>query len=555
MAKFRKTKIVFITGGVVSSLGKGIAASSLGLLLQSRGLKVTIQKFDPYINIDPGTMSPYQHGEVYVTDDGSETDLDLGHCERFLNQNMSKLNNTTTGQIYFEVITKERRGDFLGATVQVIPHITDEIKNRFLQIAKTGEYDVVIIEIGGTVGDIESLPFLEAMRQLMLSMGRQNALNIHLTLVPFIPSAGELKTKPTQHSVKMLLELGIQPDMLLCRADRELSKALREKIALFCNIAPDMVIEARDVTTIYQVPSEFAREGFDRKVIDKLRLRCGPPDLTRWMRLVDRVRNPAREVSIALCGKYAEYHDAYKSIIEAFVHSGAENDCRVSLKWIHSEDIERDGAVRYLRQVDGLLVAPGFGERGVEGKIKAIRYVRENKIPFFGICLGLQCAVIEYARHICRLKDANSTEFAQTPHNVIDLMLEQKSIQTKGGTMRLGSYPCQLKRNTRAFEAYGKKLINERHRHRYEVNNHFRQQLEEAGMVFSGVSPDNMLVEILELPDHPWFVAGQFHPELRSRAVEAHPLFREFVKASLAFRAAKEERGAGGPLSRKKRVS
>lgn len=541
MANNRKTKFIFITGGVVSSLGKGIAASSLGLLLQSRGLQVTIQKFDPYINIDPGTMSPYQHGEVYVTEDGAETDLDLGHYERFLNQNMSKLNNTTTGQVYYEVISKERRGDYLGATVQVIPHITDEIKNRFLQIAKTGEYDVIIVEIGGTVGDIESLPFLEAMRQLMLSMGRQNAINIHLTLVPFIPSAGELKTKPTQHSVKMLLELGIQPDMLLCRADRPLSKAIREKIGLFCNVEHDMVIEARDVPTIYEVPIVFANEQFDQKVIQKLRLKCGKPDLDRWMKFFDRVKNPSEEVSIALCGKYAEYHDAYKSIMEAFIHAGAENDARVNLKWVHSEDIERDGASRHLKHIDGLLVAPGFGERGVEGKIKAIKYVRENKIPFFGICLGLQCAVIEFARNVCKLKNANSTEFTHTDKNVIDLMLEQKSIQTKGGTMRLGSYPCVLKRNTKAFEAYGKKLISERHRHRYEVNNHYRQQLEESGMIFSGISPDNMLVEILELPDHPWFVGGQFHPELRSRAVESHPLFRRFVKAALTYRQEREQ--------------
>lgn len=541
MAKGKKTKFIFITGGVVSSLGKGIAASSLGLLLQSRGLKVTIQKFDPYINIDPGTMSPYQHGEVYVTHDGSETDLDLGHYERFLNQNMTKLNNTTTGQVYYEVITKERRGDYLGATVQVIPHITDEIKMRFLQIAKTGEYDVILVEIGGTVGDIESLPFLEAMRQLMLLFGRQNAINIHLTLVPFIPSAGELKTKPTQHSVKMLLELGIQPDMLLCRSDRELSKALREKIALFCNIAPDMVIEARDAPTIYEVPIMFAREHFDEKVIQKLRLKCGEPDMDRWVKFLDRVKNPSQAVSIGLCGKYAEYHDAYKSIIEAFVHAGAENDCRVDLKWVHSEDIERDGAARYLKNIDGLLVAPGFGERGVEGKIKAIRYVRENKIPFLGICLGLQCAVIEFARSVCGMKDANSAEFSSTKENVIDLMLEQKSIQTKGGTMRLGSYPCMLKRNTKTYDAYGKKLITERHRHRYEVNNHYRQLLEEAGMIFSGISPDNMLVEILELPDHPWFVGCQFHPELRSRAVEPHPLFKRFVKASLTYHNEREK--------------
>jgi CTP synthase len=533
MSTPRPTKYVFITGGVVSSLGKGIAAASLGMLLQARGLKVTIQKFDPYINIDPGTMSPYQHGEVYVTDDGAETDLDLGHYERFLAVSMSRDNNTTTGQIYNEVIQKERRGDYLGATVQVIPHITDEIKRRYVRLAQREHYDVVITEIGGTVGDIESLPFLEAMRQFMMSVGKKNAINVHLTLVPYIPSAGELKTKPTQHSVKMLLELGIQPDILLCRADRALPLSIRQKIGLFCNIEPEYVIEARDVATIYECPMEFYRERFDERVIKLLHMRTKEPDLERWGKLLRRIKEPKHEVDIGLVGKYAEYHDAYKSIMEAFIHAGAENNARVNLVWVHSEDIEKHGAAKYLRELDGLLVAPGFGERGVEGKIKAVQYVRENGIPFFGICLGMQCAVIEFARTVCGIKSANSTEFADDCANVIDLMLEQKSIQTKGGTMRLGSYPCVLKRGTKAYEAYGKKQIDERHRHRYEVNNAYREQIEAAGLVFSGTSPDETLMEMIELPEHPFFVGCQFHPELKSRAIDPHPLFRTFVRAAV----------------------
>ncbi len=536
MTSMKTTKYIFITGGVVSSLGKGIAAASLGMLLQQRGLNVTIQKFDPYINVDPGTMSPYQHGEVYVTEDGAETDLDLGHYERFLNRDMSRENNTTTGQIYNHVIEKERRGDYLGGTVQVIPHITDEIKRRFARLAKRDEFDVIITEIGGTVGDIESLPFLEAMRQFVMAVGRKNAIIVHLTLVPFIPSAGELKTKPTQHSVKMLLELGIQPDMLLCRADRSLPRSIREKIGLFCNIESDLVIEALDVGTIYEVPMEYKRERFDEQVIRRLRLRTQEPDLERWVKIIKRIKEPKYTVDIGLCGKYAEYHDAYKSIIEAFVHAGAENNARVNLVWIHSEDIEKHGAARYLKDLHGLLVAPGFGERGIEGKVKAVQYVRENNIPFFGICLGLQCAVIEFARNVCGIHGANSTEFGQTEHNVIDLMLEQKSIQTMGGTMRLGGFPCQLKRGTRAYEAYGKKLISERHRHRYEVNNEYRAVLEKHGLVFSGTSPDEALMEMIELPDHPWFVASQFHPELKSRAIEPHPLFKHFVKAALQYK-------------------
>jgi CTP synthase len=534
MAK-NNVKYIFITGGVVSSLGKGIAASSLGLLLKARGLRVTIQKFDPYINVDPGTMNPFQHGEVYVTDDGAETDLDLGHYERFLDASTTRQNNATTGQIYYEVIAKERRGDYLGATVQVIPHITDEIKKRIASLATTGKYDVIISEIGGTVGDIESQPFLEAIRQFTLNVGHRNALNIHVTLVPYIRSAGELKTKPTQHSVKTLLEIGLQPDILVCRTEKPLSGELREKIALFCNVEPQEVIEGRDVQSIYEVPLMFERERLPHIVIEKLNLKCGRADLRRWNRFVNRVRHPRGKVTIAICGKYTALLDAYKSIIEAFVHAGAENDVVVEIHWVKAEDIERFGAERYLKDVAGLLVPGGFGERGVEGKIEAIRYVREHNIPFLGICLGLQCAVIEFARNVCGMRGANSTEFRKTKYNVIDLMLEQKGVKNLGGTMRLGAYPCIVARGTRAFKAYHKELISERHRHRFEVNNKFRKKLAEGGMVFSGISPDNTLVEMIELADHPWFVAGQFHPELKSRAINPHPLFREFVRAAKEY--------------------
>jgi CTP synthase len=531
MAK-NHVKYVFITGGVVSSLGKGISAASLGLLLKARGLRVTIQKFDPYINVDPGTMNPFQHGEVYVTDDGAETDLDLGHYERFLDVSTARQNNATTGQIYYEVISKERRGDYLGATVQVIPHITDEIKKRISSLGATGKYDVVITEVGGTVGDIEGLPFLEAMRQFTLSVGRRNALNIHVTLVPYIKSAGELKTKPTQHSVKTLLEIGVQPDVLICRSEKHLSRELREKIALFCNVEPEAVIEGQDVQSIYEVPLVFEREHLAEIVVEKLNLKCGAPDLRRWTRFVNRVKHPAGKVTIAVCGKYTDLLDAYKSISEAFVHAGAENDVAVEIRWVKAEDIERFGAERYLKDVAGLLVPGGFGERGIEGKIDAIRYVRENNVPFLGICLGLQCAVIEFARHVCGLAGANSTEFKKTKNNVIDLMMDQKGVKNLGGTMRLGAYPCILTKGTKAFKAYRKELIYERHRHRYEVNNKFRKKLSEGGMVLSGLSPDNTLVEIIELANHPWFVAGQFHPELKSRAINPHPLFRDFVKAA-----------------------
>ena len=535
MARRHQVKYIFVTGGVVSSLGKGIASASIGLLLKSRGLRVTIQKFDPYLNVDPGTMNPFQHGEVYVTDDGAETDLDLGHYERFLDITTSRRNNSTTGQIYHEVISKERRGDYLGATVQVIPHITDEIKRRFEALGETGEYDVVITEVGGTVGDIESLPFLEAMRQFMFRLGRTNTMAIHVTLVPFITSAGETKTKPTQHSVKALLELGIQPDMLICRSDRPLSSDVREKIALFTNVEPECVIDGRDVPTIYEVPLVFAEQEVDEIVLEKLDLTCPRPNLRDWKRFVDRVKNPAGKIAIGVCGKYTEHKDAYKSIAEAFIHAGAANNVEVDIRWVRAEDVEREGPEKHLDGLAGLLVAPGFGERGIEGKIRSINFVRTRKIPFLGICLGLQCAVIEFARNVCGLDHANSMEFRQTDQNVIDMMMEQKKVKEYGGTMRLGSFPCKLEKGTRAHKAYRSELIHERHRHRYEVNDAFRSTLATHGMIFSGFCPDNGLVEMIELGDHPWFVAGQFHPELKSRATNAHPLFREFVKASLEY--------------------
>jgi CTP synthase len=529
--KRTNVKFIFVTGGVVSSLGKGIAASSLGMLLKARGLRVTIQKFDPYINVDPGTMNPFQHGEVYVTEDGAETDLDLGHYERFLNENMNRQNNTTTGQVYYEVITRERRGDYLGATVQVIPHITDEIKRRMWNIAKTGRYDVIIVEVGGTVGDIEGGPYLEAIRQFTLDVGRRNAINIHLTLIPYIKAAGEIKTKPTQHSVKTLLEIGLQPDILICRTEKPLTKELKNKIALFCNVETRSVIEGRDVKSIYEVPLLYEQEGLPGIVIEKLNLKCGKPDLKQWMRFVNKVKKPSGKVRIAVCGKYIELKDAYKSISESFVHAGAANDVEVQLDLIRAEDVEDFGAEKYLTGATGLLVPWGFGHRGIEGKIKAIRFARENNIPFFGICLGLQCAVIEFARNVCGMKDANSAEFRKTKNNVIDMMLEQKSVRNLGGTMRLGSYPCTIQKGTKAYTAYHKDLVTERHRHRFEVNNKFRKKLADNGMVFSGMYMNNDLVEIVELPNHPWFVAVQFHPELKSRPVAPHPLFIGFVKA------------------------
>lgn len=532
-----KTKYIFVTGGVVSSLGKGIASASIGLLLKARGLRVTLLKFDPYINVDPGTLSPYQHGEVFVTEDGAETDLDLGHYERFIDIDMSRKNNATTGQIYYTVITRERRGDYLGKTVQVVPHITDEIKRRIEEVGyndEGGRFDVVITEVGGTVGDIESLPFLEAIRQFRLDVGPRNAINVHLTLIPYIKAAGELKTKPTQHSVMRLREIGIQPDILLCRTERRLSQELRDKIGLFCNVPPEAVIEARDVESIYEVPLIFEEGGLGDIILDRLDINCGDPDLSEWREFVHKIKNPSQEVKIAICGKYIDLHDSYKSIIEAFVHAGVENDARVILKWVDAEEIEKGGVNGHLDEVSGLLIPGGFGERGIEGKIEAVRYARERELPFLGICLGLQCAVIEFARNVCGLKNANSREFdPETEHPVIDLMEEQKGVRAKGGTMRLGAYPCLLKEGTLAYRIYGQGRISERHRHRYEVNNRYRGVLEEHGMIMSGINPDRDLVEIIELRDHPWFVAGQFHPELKSRVLRAHPLFRGFVRAAL----------------------
>ncbi|HVO76084.1 MAG TPA: CTP synthase [Ignavibacteriaceae bacterium] len=540
MASGKKVKFIFVTGGVVSSLGKGITASSLGLLLKQRGFKVTIQKFDPYINVDPGTMNPFQHGEVYVTDDGAETDLDLGHYERFLDVNMTKANNTTTGQVYNEVITKERRGDYLGATVQVIPHITDEIKQRMTKLADLGEYDIIISEIGGTVGDIESLPFIEAIRQLMLQFGRKNTLSIHVTLVPYIASAGEVKTKPTQHSVKNLLELGIQPDVLICRSEKKLQKEIRDKIALFCNVDSKSVISAYDCSSIYEVPLVFSKEKLDQLVVERLNLPDKKIKLEDWENLVAKIKNPAASIEIGLIGKYTEHLDAYKSINEAFVHAGAENNCRVEVKNLRAEDFEFEDPEKLIKSLSGILVAPGFGERGIEGKIKAIKYVRENNIPFFGICLGMQCAIIEFARNVCGISKANSFEFKRNNYSVIDLMPDQKNIKNMGATMRLGAYPCNIEEGTNAYKAYKSTFISERHRHRFEVNNKFRKVLTEHGMIFPGLSPDRELVEIMELPGHPWFLGCQFHPELKSRATKAHPLFREFVKASLKYFEEKE---------------
>lgn len=532
----KKVKYIFITGGVVSSLGKGITASSLGLLLKQRGYRVTIQKFDPYINVDPGTMNPFQHGEVYVTDDGAETDLDLGHYERFLDVSMTKANNTTTGQVYNEVITRERRGDYLGATVQVIPHITDEIKRRMKILGESGDYDIVITEIGGTVGDIESLPFMEAMRQLTLELGRKNAINIHVTLVPFIASAGEVKTKPTQHSVKNLLSLGIQPNILVCRSEEPLAMDIREKIALFCNVDSDSVISAYDCGSIYDVPLALFHQNLDRIVLRRLKMSDVQIELDEWKEFVEKINEPEDEINIAICGKYVDVPDAYKSIMESFVHAGAENNVKVNLEYVNAEVLENDDPANYLSDKHGLLVPGGFGERGIEGKINSIQYVRENNIPFFGICLGMQCAVIEFARNICGIKRANSSEFRKNRYSVIDIMPEQKKIKNKGGTMRLGAYPAVLSKGTKARAAYRKEKISERHRHRWEVNNKFRDTLNENGLVISATSPDEHLVEMIELDNHPWFVGCQFHPELKSRAIKAHPLFREFVKAAAAYK-------------------
>ncbi len=526
-------KYVFVTGGVLSSLGKGLASASIGSLLESRGFKVNLLKCDPYINVDPGTMSPFQHGEVFVTDDGSETDLDLGHYERFTGARLTKDNNITTGQIYFSVISKERRGDYLGGTVQVIPHITDEIKRCIHKVGK--DVDVAIVEVGGTVGDIESLPFLEAIRQMKADVGRENVGYVHLTLVPFIPTAGELKSKPTQHSVKELLEIGIQPDVLLCRTDRPLPKELKAKIGLFCNVSEQAVITAKDVETVYEVPLLLHREGIDALLVKLLGLPEMMPDLSAWEEVLQKVKHPSHQVAIAVVGKYLDLKDSYKSLYEAIGHGGIGNDCQVTVKPVDAEKIERDGPKDHLHDVQGILVPGGFGSRGIEGKIAAIAFAREELIPFFGICLGMQCAVIEFARNVCGLAGANSREFdLNTPHPVIDLMEGQRGITNLGGTMRLGAYPCHLAQPSRAFDAYGEAEISERHRHRYEVNNEHREILERHGMRIAGTSPDGHLVEMIELPDHPWFVGGQFHPEFRSRPRGPHPLFREFIRAALA---------------------
>jgi len=528
------TKYIFVTGGVVSSLGKGITAASLGQLLKSRGLKVTIQKFDPYINVDPGTMSPYQHGEVFVTDDGAETDLDLGHYERFIDVNLSKYSSVTSGKIYWSVLNKERKGEYNGRTVQVIPHITNEIKERIIRASKERDVDVVITEIGGTVGDIESLPFLEAIRQIKYDVGRENVMYIHVTLVPFLSKAGELKTKPTQHSVKELRGLGIQPDVLICRTEVPIAEDVKEKIALFCDLDPSEVIENIDASTIYEIPLMLEREGLPQLVIDHLNLKCKELDLSEWNEIVERVNNPQGKVKIALVGKYVELKDAYISVSESLNHGAIANNVEVEIKWIHAEEINEDNYEELLSDVDGILVPGGFGDRGVEGKIVAIKYARENKIPYLGICLGMQLAVVEFARNVAKLKDAHSSELnPETPYPVIDLMPEQKDIDALGGTMRLGLYPCKIKEGSKALEIYNDEIIYERHRHRYEFNNEYRDKLEEEGLIISGVSPDERLVEMIELKDHPWFIAVQYHPELKSRPTKAHPLFREFIKATI----------------------
>jgi CTP synthase len=533
----QKTKYIFVTGGVTSSLGKGIISASLAKLLQGRGYSVTIQKLDPYINVDPGTLNPYEHGECFVTEDGAETDLDLGHYERFLNINTSQANNITTGRIYQNVINKERRGDFLGKTVQVVPHITDEIKRCIQILGNEYDYDFVITEIGGTVGDIESLPYVEAVRQLKWELGR-DCLVIHLTLVPYLAAAGELKTKPTQHSVKALLELGVQPDILVCRTEHELTDDLRQKIARFCNVAPNAVIESIDAETIYDVPLLMEEEELDVVVLEKLALEPGSPaDLIQWRHFLRQHKNPEVEVKIGLVGKYIELKDAYKSIAEALIHAGAENNTKVDLIWLHSEEITAENVEEELRDLQGLLVAPGFGERGIEGKIEAIRYARENNLPFLGICLGMQCSVVEFARNVVGLEGAHTTEIdPESPHPVIDLMEEQTRLKNKGGTMRLGAYKCKVLPGTKAAQIYGRELISERHRHRYEFNNEYLERFETNGMIASGINPDNNLVEIVEIPNHPWFIGVQFHPEYRSTVASPHPLFVGFVGAAVKTR-------------------
>ncbi|MGH7845483.1 MAG: CTP synthase [Candidatus Binatia bacterium] len=535
-----KTKFIFVTGGVVSSLGKGLASASIGALMESRGLRVTHLKMDPYINVDPGTMSPFQHGEVFVTDDGAETDLDLGHYERYVSTPMGRKNNFTTGQVYDTVIANERRGDYLGGTVQVIPHITDEIKRR-IRLAAEG-YDLAICEVGGTVGDIESLPFLEAIRQLGWELDKENVLYIHLTLVPYIAAGGELKTKPTQHSVKELTGLGIQPDILLCRTDRLLDRKLKSKIAQFCNVDENAVITAKDVEWVYEVPLIFHEEGLDERLVEKLHMWTAAPNLRKWQRVVHVLKNPKDSVRIAVVGKYMSLKESYKSLFEALVHGGIANEVKVEMECIEAEQVEQEGPAGILGRADGILIPGGFGGRGSEGKIETVRYARENQVPFFGICLGLQMAVVEFARNVCGLAEANSTEFNdKTPHPVIHLMDNQKGLEKKGGTMRLGAYPCVLQDDSAAFKLYGKKKVSERHRHRFEVNNDYRELFLTHGMILSGLSPDANLVEIIELKDHPWFVGCQFHPEFKSHPTESHPLFKGFIKAALQNRSAQRE--------------
>jgi CTP synthase len=532
------TKYIFVTGGVTSSLGKGILAASLGKLLQSRGYSVTIQKFDPYLNIDPGTLNPYEHGECYVTDDGAETDLDLGHYERFLDTPTSQANNITTGRVYHNVMTKERQGEFLGKTIQVIPHITDEIQRNFELVAEKGLYDIIITEIGGCVGDIEALPFIEAIRQFKWGKKREDVMNIHLTLVPYLKSAGEIKTKPTQHSVRALSEAGIQPDVIVCRSEKKLGKDVREKISRFCNVETEAVVSAYDMKSIYDVPMELKTQKLDEITLKKLNLKSkNEADLEHWKAFLEKLKNPTQTVRIGLVGKYVQLPDAYKSIVESFIHAGAMNECKVELKWILSDNLLTDEDVRNeLIGLSGVLVAPGFGERGIEGKIKSIKYLRENKIPFFGICLGMQCAVMEYGRNVLGLKNAASTEQnPNTEYPVIDLMEEQKKITDKGGTMRLGAYPCELKENTLARSIYGAKLIYERHRHRYEFNNKYLNEYEKGGMTASGINPDSGLVEVVEIKNHPFFIGTQYHPELKSTVRKPQPIFVAFVKAALDY--------------------
>lgn len=531
------TKYIFVSGGVTSSLGKGIIAASLAKLLQARNFRVTIQKFDPYINIDPGTLNPYEHGECYVTEDGAETDLDLGHYERFLNVHTSKANNVTTGKIYKTVIDKEREGAYLGKTVQIIPHITDEIKRRMMLLGKSGKYDIVITELGGTVGDIESTPFVEAVRQLQWELPDEDCLVVHLTLVPFLNAAKELKTKPTQHSVRMLQQNGVNPNVIVCRTEHPLPLDVRKKVALFCNVKPNAVIESMDAKSIYEVPLIMMKEKLDEIVLHKLALENAPaPDLAKWEAFLQRLFHPKMEIDIALVGKYIELQDAYKSILESFIHAGAVNECKVNVHTVHSEYLDNENIDEKLSSMDGILVAPGFGERGIEGKITAVKYAREHNIPFFGICLGMQMAVIEFARNVVGLKDAMTTEINPvTPNPVIDLMEEQKTLTIKGGTMRLGAYDCELKEDTLAYKIYNTKMISERHRHRYEFNNHYRDVLEKAGMVLSGKNPDTGLIEVVELPNHPFFIGVQFHPELKSTVETPQPIFVAFIKAAMEY--------------------